>query len=410
MNSRNNQITKTSLWLQVILAACAMVMTIPGRTQGLGLITEPVIADSSLHLDHTLYAWLNLMATLGGALIALPFGWLIDHLGVRFVLIVNLLLLGIATSSMAAAAGVTSFFVGMLLTRGLGQSALSTTSLTLVGKWFTERLTRAMAVFSVVSGIGFIILFWSVGELVKTNGWRETWQWLGVAIGLLGIVAWLYCRNPRAFASSEASDTNDNVTAPIPSATLKTALQSPIFWVFGLSSSLFLWVSSGIGLFNEDVLAELHFDKDTYIAGLGISTFATLITNGLAGWLSMRWSLPRLMMIGMLLLAVCLGFLPFMTEKWHVYLNAIFLGTSAGVVMVVFFACWGYYFGREHLGLIQGSAQALTVLASALGPVSMALCKQSLGSYRPLFFVLAGLALLSAGSLILVKSGKLHQS
>jgi len=109
-------------------------------------------------------------------------------------------------------------------------------------------------------------------------------------------------------------------------------------------------------------------------------------------------------MIGMVLLAVCLTFLPFMTEKWHVYLNAIFLGTSAGVVMVVFFACWGYYFDREHLGLIQGSAQALTVLASALGPVSMALCKQELGTYRPLFFVLAGLALLSAVSLFLTKT------
>jgi MFS family permease len=408
MTSSNNQISKPLLWLQVIVAAGAMVMTIPGRTQGLGLITEPVIADSSLRLDHTLYAWLNLMATLGGALFALPFGWLIDHLGVRFVLIVNLLLLGIATSSMASAAGVTSFFIGMLLTRGLGQSALSNTSLTLVGKWFTEHLTRAMAVFSVVSGMGFIILFWSVGELVKTNGWRETWQWLGVAIGLLGVIAWLVCRNPSPQPSPPEGEGENK--AAVPSATLKTALQSPIFWVFGVSSSLFLWVSSGIGLFNEDVLKELHFDKDTYIAGLGISTFATLLTNGVAGWLSTRWSLPRLMMIGMLLLAVCLGFLPFMTEKWHVYLNAIFLGASAGIVMVVFFACWGYYFGREHLGLIQGSAQALTVLASALGPVSMALCKQSLGSYRPLFFVLAGLAILSAGSLILIKPGKPNHS
>jgi MFS family permease len=410
MTSSANQTTKTILWLQVILAAAAMVMTIPGRTQGLGLITEPVIADSSLHLDHTLYAWLNLMATLGGALFALPFGWLIDHLGIRFVLIVNLLLLAIATSSMAAAGGVTSFFIGMLLTRGLGQSALSTTSLTLVGKWFTERLTYAMAIFSVVSGIGFIVLFMTVGYLVKDFGWRWTWQSLGVSIGLLGVVAWIYSRNPSSAAPSETKEAESNASAAIPSATLKAALRSPIFWVFGLSSSLFLWVSSGIGLFNEDVLAELHFDKDTYIAGLGISTFATLITNGLAGWLSMRWSLPRLMMIGMLLLAVCLGFLPFMTEKWHVYLNAIFLGTSAGIVMVVFFACWGYYFGREHLGLIQGSAQALTVLASALGPVSMALCKQSLGSYRPLFFVLAGLAILSAGSLILSKSEKMKQS
>ena len=32
-------------WTILIVAAAAMVGTLPGRTQGLGLVTEPLLAD-----------------------------------------------------------------------------------------------------------------------------------------------------------------------------------------------------------------------------------------------------------------------------------------------------------------------------------------------------------------------------
>jgi hypothetical protein len=45
-------------WVNVGVAALAMVGTLPGRTQGLGLITEPLLAD--LHMDRVSYAAINL--------------------------------------------------------------------------------------------------------------------------------------------------------------------------------------------------------------------------------------------------------------------------------------------------------------------------------------------------------------
>ena len=35
-------------WIVMIVAAFAMVATLPGRTQGLGLVTEPLLADFKL--------------------------------------------------------------------------------------------------------------------------------------------------------------------------------------------------------------------------------------------------------------------------------------------------------------------------------------------------------------------------
>src|SRR5688572_445890 len=66
------------------IAAAAMVATLPGRTHGLGLVTEALLAD--LQLGRVPFAALNFWATLIGAAFCLPVGWLIDRFGVRVVL------------------------------------------------------------------------------------------------------------------------------------------------------------------------------------------------------------------------------------------------------------------------------------------------------------------------------------
>lgn len=58
------------------VAALLMVGTLPGRTHGLGLITESVLED--LRIERTDYAKLNLIATLIGATFCWPCGWLVD--------------------------------------------------------------------------------------------------------------------------------------------------------------------------------------------------------------------------------------------------------------------------------------------------------------------------------------------
>ena len=70
--------------------------------------------------------------------------------------------------------------------------------------------------------------------------------------------------------------------------------------------------------------------------------------------------------------------------------GAIAMGLGGGLVMVLFFSDWPRLFGRRHLGRIQGAAQALTVLASALGPLLLAWCVEWTGSYAMMFRMLAG--------------------
>ena len=64
--------------------------------------------------------------------------------------------------------------------------------------------------------------------------------------------------------------------------------------------------------------------------------------------------------------------------------------------MVLFFSVWGRVFGRLHLGRIQGVAQAMTVVASAIGPVLLAWGLERTGSYAAVFQGLAVVITLAA--------------
>ena len=375
-------------WTNLGLAALAMVATLPGRTQGLGLVTEPLIAD--LGLDRVTFAGVNFWATLAGAAFCIPCGRLLDRFGSRAVITAVLAALGLTVVLMSASSGIVLLAVLVTLTRGFGQSALSVASLALVGKWFARRLDSAMGIYAVLVGIGFIAAFPSVGRAVLSSGWRSTWLGVGLAqLVVLAPLVWLLVRDhPEGQGLALDGDTAlpaDDRT----DLTLVDALQSPAFWVFALSSSLFGLVYSGISLFNQSILEERGFAATTYHQVLVISTFVGLAANFGGGLLARRWPIQRVMGLGMAGLALALLALPAVTTTTHVVLYGAAMGAAGGVVTVVFFSVWGRAFGRGHLGHIQGCAQMMTVFASALGPLLLAETFSSTGSYAAMFYVLA---------------------
>jgi MFS family permease len=378
-------------WVIVGVAALAMVGTLPGRTQGLGLITERLLAD--LGISRVVFGQINLAATLIGALFCAGIGSLVDRRGSRLVLTILAALLGLVTLAMSQVAGAISLVVLVTLTRGLGQSALSIVSLAMVGKWFRRRLTLAMAVYSLVMSIGFMIAFPVVGAMVQASGWRLTWAGVGMFLLLvIAPVGWFLDRSSPETIGVEPDGGERAAGEPeLPSAraTLGEALRSPAFWVVALASSMYGLIASGIGLFNESILAERGFEASVYHTALAVTAITALAGNFTAGAIADRGSLRQILVVALLILTVALAALAHVTTVAHVMAQAVAMGVAGGFVMVVFFSFWGRAYGREHLGRIQGAAQALTVLGSALGPLFLALFVDTTGSYAAGFYTLA---------------------
>src|SRR6476620_818484 len=96
-------------WVIVGVAALAMVGTLPGRTQGLGLITESLLKD--LQIDRLAFAQMNLWATLLGSLFCIGVGRLQDHLGSRVILTLVAGLLGAVVVAMSVTTSAAMLFV-----------------------------------------------------------------------------------------------------------------------------------------------------------------------------------------------------------------------------------------------------------------------------------------------------------
>lgn len=380
-------------WFVLLAAAAAMVGTLPGRTQGLGLITEPLLAD--LKIGRVEYAHLNLWATLIGATGAIGVGRLIDRFGSRAVLTAVALLLGTVVCWMSRVATFTELAIAVTLTRALGQSALSVVSLAMVGQWFVRRIDTAMAIYSVVLSVGFMIAFPIVGSLVQQRGWRRAWLSVGVAI-LAGLVplGWLIVRrNPESIGlvpdGCPTVDDRRSTIDDLPGYDLRAALLTPAFWVFAIGAALYGLVASGIGLFNESILVERGFGPNIYYQTLVVTAITGLTGNFLGGWLAAYVPLNRLLAISLFVLTGGLVALPHVSTHAMVMAWAACMGLGGGLVMVLFFSVWPRVYGRRQLGRIQGAAQALTVLASAVGPLLLATCVEWTGSYRAVFYILA---------------------
>src|SRR5687767_8477706 len=345
-------------WVNVFMAALAMVGTLPGRTQGLGLITEPLIAD--LQIDRVVYARMNLWATLIGALFCLGVGRLIDRFGSRIVLTIVTLALATAVLLMSGARNIWVIAILITLTRGFGQSALSVVSITIVGKWFVRRLNAAMAVYTVVLSVGFMIAFPIVGAMVIKSGWRSAWAAIGFCLlfGLAPLALLLVRSSPEecGLKTDEMRSEPQMDQSPAKGQTLGQAMATAAFWVFGIGSAIYGLIASGIALFNESILAKRGFAASTYHRTLVIVALTSLVRNFLGGWFMTRWRMNRLLTLGMVLLAGSLLALPHVKTQTHVVAYAVVLGLAGGLVIVLFFSFWSHTYGRAHPGKVQGAA------------------------------------------------------
>jgi len=398
-------------WINVLMAAWTMTATLPGRTHGLGLITKPLLDE--LRISDSSFAQLNLWSSLLGALFCIPVGALIDRSGVRIISVTVTGLLALSVFLMCRAEDATSLLVSLILVRGFGQSALSIVSMAMIGKWFRGRLGPAMGLYTILLTFGFIGSILGMGSLIQHYGWRDAWQTLGWSLLSSVPVLWVFTRNtpeqcgiepdPVVAATADVTSSSSN-DASYRDYTVFEALRTPAFWIFVLGTSAFNLVWSSITLFNESIIGELSFDQSTAVQMMAFLTGVGLLANIIGGKLATRERAGILLSCGLLMLAGSLALFPSIRTIGQLRLYGSAMGFVGGLVTVVHFAAWGHFFGRSELGRIQGVAQIVSVIASAIGPVMMATSHDSRHSYLPIFsqFAIAVFVLAVAAALVRV--------
>ncbi len=401
-NSVRRTLTELPLlacWLNVVVAAFAQTATIPGHVYGLGPITEPLLKDFGL--SRTVYGMINFWATVICAVLAVGFGTILTRLGTRRTHHLCMLGLGGATALLTVVSGTWMLFLAITLARVIGQGVLALVSTSLVGKSFPRRVVMVMAVYSIVTavlfGVGVQLLKMGMDPKGLNLSWREVWLIL-VAVLVFGLTPFGY------FAMSEPRVSQNPAPDPpkdvAPDRTLWQAMQSPVFILFGLSCLVTGTANAGIALFNESVFKDRGLSRDVFFDSLTIGVIGALAFKVVGAWLCDRWSMRMMSALCMLLYAGTALCVPFLETPTQAYVWSIGKSLAISVHTVIYYAIWGYAFGRRDLAQIQGAAHVLTVTASGLGPWIFGLCRDQLGTYDPcMYFTAAGSLAIGVGML-----------
>ena len=86
------------------------------------------------------------------------------------------------------------------------------------------------------------------------------------------------------------------------------------------------------------------------------------------------------------------------------------MGISGGSYIVVQSTIWAHYYGRQGLGRVQGPAMTLSVCASAVGPLPLAVFHNLTGTYTLGMMVMMALPVLSLAVLIFTRPGATNES
>ena len=127
---------------------------------------------------------------------------------------------------------------------------------------------------------------------------------------------------------------------------LREALATPAFWIFAVGAALYGLVASGIGLFNESILAERGFGPEIYYQTLVVTAITGLAGNFAGGWLARFMALNGLLAISLLVLGIGLLALPHVSSIGMAMGWATMMGLGGGLVMVLFFSVWPRIYGR----------------------------------------------------------------
>jgi cyanate permease len=173
-----------------------------------------------------------------------------------------------------------------------------------------------------------------------------------------------------------------------------------------LRESSFYIVSFGIFVISM-LVTTLHFYQISILTAQGlsaelaarvftVSAIAMVATMPLVGWLFDRVRTRNVFALGLLVTASSLIGVTLVSDAVTSVAYAAVFGLNNAFSMTMFGYIWPRYFGRRHLGSIQGTGQMIGVVGASLGPLPVGLAFDLLGSPTLTIRLLAILPLLAA--------------
>ena len=370
-------------WIIVAVANLGIFSSGPGQSHTFSVFVGPIGKD--LDLSSTSIASAYGLATLIAAFMLPYMGKLIDKYGARKTLIIVSIILGFSCVFFGAASNFLMLTVGFGFLRFFCQGSLMLGCANLVSQWFDKKRGFAMSLMALGFGISMAIHPPLSQFLIDEYGWKFAWVFLGVStwiimVPTLYILAW---NTPESVGllpdgDKRAESINDK-TEPIEGLDLTQALKEKSFYILSA-----MWFGMAM------LVTTLHFYQVTILTSQGISTdfaanlftvsaIAMVLFMPVVGKLFDNIPTNFVLTIGLIINCISLLSITYANNVYYAFFYAIFFGINNAISMTMFGYIWPRYFGRKHLGSIQGTGQMIGVIGASLGPLPVGFAIDYLG-------------------------------
>lgn len=378
-------------WVIVAVAALGLFSSGPGQSHTFSVFYELIAEDLGYSLTDV--TWAYGAATIAAAFI-LPFmGRYVDMFGPRASLIVIVVLLGFACFLFGAVANYLWLVVGFGLLRFLGQGSMMLGSANLVAQWFTVKRGLAMSVMAFGFGLS-IAIHPKLGQwLIELYGWRTAWHVLGVLtwvqmLPVLLLVVW--DRPSQLGLLPDNEKAVEGQTAPeLAGPTLHQALRHRSFYIICACWFAFAALVTTQHYHQVNILTTQGLDPGWATNSFVVTSVAMMAFMPLVGRGCDRFRTRYMLAAGLVVMTCALVAMTMVHDVTTMFIYAIIFGLNNSFMMTLFGYIWPRYFGRLHLGRIQGTGQLVTVLGASLGPIPISLAFDGTGDPTNTLLLLA---------------------
>jgi len=283
-----------------------------------------------------------------------------------------------------------------------GAAVTLTTSVaisTLINSWFEEKRGFALAMATMGSGFGGMLMNPLIGSMISGIGWRSSFFVLAaiVAVILIPVVVLLLKENPsdvglqpygseiHTSAGTESASTDSDT-----GMTVAEAVKSPMFYCMAIVCAVVFGASNCIMLHTVAYATDIGFD---YKIATGIATVLTLgttISKPVMGKMFDKFGSRKAASLSLLFFALCL-LLYFIADEKRVLvlLAALVFGFGSCFANLAPALITQDIFGRKYFASICGKWQVFGALGTAFLSPFVGSVYDNYGSYRPAWAFLA---------------------
>jgi MFS transporter, OFA family, oxalate/formate antiporter len=411
-------------WAILVLSSIGILMSMPGQTMGVSAFTEHLI--KALGISRSQLALAYMFGTLTSSFLLPYAGKVYDKAGARVMAFTASVGMGLTLVMLSFsdkfAAGLSPFsvivmmFFGFLMLRFWGQGVLTLSCRNMLVKWFEHKRGLVTGLSAPFVSLGFSATPIALNYLINKHGWQNTWLILGmISILVISLMILVFFRdNPEDCGLLPDGVHADDTAAKKESGVIRQytaaeARRTFPFWIIGLTLALSGFCFTAVPFHIVSIFKLAGMSKTVAFSIFFYSTCISICINLIFGYISDKINIKYLLYIMLTGLTISTLSLAFLAPGFTFVTMIIGMGLGSGLYGILTNVPFARFYGRTHIGAINGFVMSMMVFSSAIGPWFFSTILDFTGSYRYAALICTAVAIILLICSFKVKNPQISQ-